>query len=79
MEDLTLPVTNRNILGKKTRFLRRQGITPTNLFGHNLSSAALQCDTAKLQHIIAQAGMTRLISLEIALSALGGLAMTAFG
>ncbi len=65
MEDLTLPVTNRNILGKKTRFLRRQGITPTNLFGHNLSSAALQCDTAKLQHIIAQAGKTRLISLEV--------------
>ncbi len=65
MEDLTLPVANRSILGKKARFLRRQGITPTHLFGHNLSSSALQCDTAKLQRIIAQAGMTRLISLEI--------------
>ena len=65
MEDLTLPAINRSILGKKTRFLRRQGITPTHLFGHNLSSLALQCDTAKLQRIIAQAGMTRLISLEI--------------
>lgn len=65
MEDLTLPATNRSILGKKTRFLRRQGITPTHLFGHNLSSSALQCDTAKLQRIIAQAGMTRLISLEV--------------
>jgi len=65
MEDLTLPAINRSILGKKTRFLRRQGITPTHLFGHNLSSLALQCDTAKLQRIIAQAGMTRLISLGI--------------
>ena len=65
MEDLTLPATNRSILGKKTRFLRRQGITPTHLFGHNLSSSALQCDTDKLQCIIAQAGMTRLISLGI--------------
>lgn len=65
MEGLTLQATNRSILGKKTRFLRRQGITPTHLFGHNLSSLALQCDTAKLQRIITQAGMTRLISLEI--------------
>ena len=64
MEDLTLPATSRNILGKKTRFLRRQGITPVHLFGHGLKSQALQCDTAELQHIIAQAGMTRLISLE---------------
>ena len=65
MEDLTLPATNRSILGKKTRFLRRQGITPVHLFGHGLKSQALQCDTANLQRIIAQAGMSRLISLEI--------------
>ncbi len=65
MKDLTLPATDRNILGKKTRFLRRQGITPVHLFGHGLESQALQCDTLKLQRIIAQGGMTRLISLEI--------------
>jgi len=65
VENLTLPTTNRSVLGKKTRFLRRQGIIPAHLFGHNLSSLALQCDTAKLQRIIAQAGMTRLIRLEI--------------
>jgi len=65
MEGLTLPATNRSILGKKTRFLRRQGITPAHLFGHNLSSLALQCDTAKLQRMITRAGMTRLISLGI--------------
>jgi len=65
VEDLTLPATNRSILGKKTRFLRRQGITPVHLFGHGLESQALQCDTANLQRIITQAGMTRLISLEI--------------
>jgi len=65
VKDLTLPATNRSILGKKTRFLRRQGITPVHLFGHGLKSQALQCDTASLQRIIAQAGMSRLISLEI--------------
>ncbi|GAI47529.1 unnamed protein product, partial [marine sediment metagenome] len=43
----------------------RQGITPAHLFGHNLKSLALQCHTAKLQHIITQARTTRLINLEI--------------
>ena len=65
MADLTLQATKRDILGKKTRFLRRQGITPTHLFGHGLESLHLQCDTAKLKRIIAQAGTTRLIALEI--------------
>jgi len=60
-----LQVSNRNILGKKTRFLRREGITPVHLFGHNLNSLALQCDTVQLQQLIAQAGMTKLINLEI--------------
>jgi len=62
---LALLVSKRNVLGKKTRFLRRQGITPTHLFGHGLQSIPLQCDTARLQRIIAQAGTTRLIALEI--------------
>ncbi len=65
MNGLALLASKRNVLGKKTRFLRRQGITPTHLFGHGLQSIPLQCDTAGLQRIIAQAGTTRLIALEI--------------
>jgi len=65
MEGLKLKADKRTILGKKTRFLRRQNITPVHLFGHGLKSQALQCDTAELQHIISRAGETRLISLEI--------------
>lgn len=65
MDSLTLSASERDILGKKTRFLRRQGITPTHLFGHNLKSLSLQCDTAELQRIITRAQATRLINLEI--------------
>lgn len=65
MDSLTLAASKREIVGKKTRFLRRQGITPAHLFGHNLKSLALQCDTAELQRIMTQAGQTRLISLRI--------------
>lgn len=65
MEDLTLQVAKRSVLGKRNRFLRRQGITPVHLFGHNIESQSLQCDTVQLKRIIAHAGATRLISLQI--------------
>jgi len=65
MEQTELLVTKREILGKKVRFLRRQGITPTHLFGHNVESVALQCDTAQLKRVLAQTGRTRLISLKV--------------
>ena len=65
MDELTLQVVKRNILGKKNRFLRRQGITPVHLFGHSVESQALQCDTVRLKQIIAHAGTARLISLSI--------------
>jgi len=65
MEGLTLEASKRDILGKKTRFLRRRGITPTHLFGHGLESLTLECDTAKLNRLVARAGKTRLITLGI--------------
>lgn len=65
MSDLTLNVSKRGILGKKTRFLRRQNITPAHLYGHGLQSLSIQCDTNKLRHIIDQAGTTRLLDLYI--------------
>jgi len=65
MEQIELLTTTRDILGKKVRFLRRQGITPVHLFGHDVESLALQCDTGQLQHALAQAGKTRLINLRL--------------
>ena len=65
MDQIELKVTNREILGKKVRFLRRQGITPVHLFGPGTKSMALQCDTATLQRVLAEAGKTGLISLKL--------------
>ena len=65
MTNLSLKANKRDAVGKKTRFLRRQGVTPTHLFGHGIKSLALQCDTAELQHIIAQGGTTHLIDISI--------------
>jgi len=65
MDKIELKVTNREILGKKVKHLRRQGITPVHLFGHGIESLALQCDTNQLERVLAQAGQTGLISLKI--------------
>ncbi len=65
MEQIELQATNREILGRKVRFLRRQGIIPVHVFGHSIESLALQCDAAQFQQVLAQAGKTRLISLKL--------------
>jgi len=65
MKQIELEANSREILGKKVRRLRRQGITPVHLFGHSVESVALQCDTARLQRTLARAGKTRIISLKL--------------
>lgn len=65
MDQIELQATNREILGRKVRFLRRQGIIPVHLFGHNVESLALQCEAVQLQRVLAQAGKTRLINLKL--------------
>ena len=65
MDKIELKVTKRDILGKKVRFLRRQGVTPVHIFGHGIESLALQCDTAKLRQVLAKAGEAKLINVKI--------------
>jgi len=65
MKQIELEAAHREILGKKVRHLRRQDITPVHLFGRNVESMALQCDTAVLQRVLVQAGKTGLISLKL--------------
>jgi len=65
MDRIELTAETRDVLGKKVRFLRRQGLTPANLYGHNVKSAALQVNTSLLKHTLSQAGMSSLISLKI--------------
>ena len=65
MEQTELKADTREILGKKVRFLRRQGIIPVHLFGHGIDSVALQCEAARLQQVLAQAGKTHIISLML--------------
>ena len=66
MDKIELKVANRDVLGKKVKHLRRQGITPVHVFGHGIESLALQCDAKELEQVLSQAGQTRLITLKLA-------------
>ena len=65
MDDLTLKASTREVVGKRTRFLRRQGITPIHLFGHKIKSLTLECDTEELIRVATKAGTTTILNLEV--------------
>ena len=62
---MELEAKTREITGKKVKTLRRQGITPLNLFGHKIEPMTLQCDTLQLKNAMARTGTTGLLSLKI--------------
>ena len=60
-----LTAENRTVFGKKVRFLRRQGVTPANVFGHAVSSVAVQLNTRELEHVLTHVPRNSLLSLNI--------------
>ena len=65
MEQIELHVSTRKLMGKKSRFLRRQGITPVHLFGYDTEPMALQCETVHLKQVLRTAGKTKLVGLRV--------------
>lgn len=68
-ENIELKADQRVITGKKVKHLRKNGLIPIHLFGHNIDSMALQVSAVDLNKAISQAGKTRLINLSIGDSA----------
>lgn len=62
---MELLASTREIIGKKVKVLRRQGLTPANLFGNKIEPLTLQCDTFELQRLLTHGGRTGIISLKL--------------
>jgi large subunit ribosomal protein L25 len=60
-----LRVAPREVLGKKVRALRRQGLTPANIYGHNVESQAIQVATEELKHVLKSAGRNDIVYLRL--------------
>jgi len=65
MDSISLQLVKRETVGKKNRALRRTGVTPAHVFGHELESLAVEGPTAELEKVIAKAGTSRLVNLKV--------------
>ncbi len=63
-EKLSLKVEKRNLFGRKVKKLRRQGLIPAVVYGHNFDSVAVQFPRHQLK-VIKRAGETSVIYLEL--------------
>ena len=64
MEQIELHVSDRKLLGKRVRHLRKQGWLPANVFGHGVASQSLQVETKAFQAAFARAGTNTLVVLK---------------
>jgi large subunit ribosomal protein L25 len=64
-EATVLEAETRTALGKNVRFLRRQGLTPANLYGRGMSSVSFQVPTRTLERLVQQEGRSGLVTLSI--------------
>src|SRR4029450_9785568 len=60
-----LNVAPRDVLGKKVKALRRHGLTPANLYGHNVSSTAIQVQTEPPRDVLKGAGRNEIVYLRL--------------
>lgn len=65
-KQVKLNAEHRTVLGKKVRHLRRDGILPANIYGHQLESVAVQVDAREMEKALKAHGATTLYRLVIA-------------
>jgi large subunit ribosomal protein L25 len=64
-EEITFSVTPRTIVGKKVKRIRREGWVPMVLYGPGSEPKLYQASTLEANRVMAAAGMTSLISLQV--------------
>src|SRR2546426_4442685 len=60
-----LTVNPRDLLGKKVKKMRREGLTPANIYGQHLDSTAVQVSTDELRHVLRSAGRNEIVYLRL--------------
>jgi large subunit ribosomal protein L25 len=65
MEQIELTAAPRTVIGKQVKALRRAGLVPANLYGRSVEPQALQVEAKALGRVLARAGQSRLIKLNV--------------
>lgn len=64
-EIFKLTATPRNVLGKKVKQYRRRGEIPANVYGPDFAPVSIFVKEPELRHVLARAGGTHLIELDV--------------
>jgi len=65
MAELTLVAKERKIFGRKVKTLRKEGLIPGHVFGHNVKTCHLSVDTKAFAKVYDEVGETGLVNLKI--------------
>jgi large subunit ribosomal protein L25 len=58
-------VVPRTVLGKKVRALRRAGVIPANIYGHNVPSVAVELASEELRLLMKGHGRTEIVYVQL--------------
>ena len=64
-QSVSLDAQQRDIIGKKVKTIRAQGITPGVLYGHGIENILLSIPTKTLEKVYKQAGESTLLDLTV--------------
>lgn len=65
MQKHTLRVEKRDLLGKKVKKLRKEGILPGNVFGKDFASVSVQMPTKNFLTLFGEAGHSGLVEVKV--------------
>jgi large subunit ribosomal protein L25 len=65
MDKVVLKATRRNVTGKQVRALRRSGILPAILYGHNLEPMAISLDAHDAGKVLNRMTASSLVTVEV--------------
>jgi large subunit ribosomal protein L25 len=65
MENIVLQASPRTIIGKQVRALRREGILPAVIYGHNIAPLAISMDFKQTSYVLAGVSSSHLIAIMV--------------
>ncbi|NBD34615.1 MAG: 50S ribosomal protein L25 [Chloroflexi bacterium] len=65
MEGLELKATPRDVTGKKVKQLRREGIVPGIIYGHDIDPISVQFDSLEIERTINRAGSSTTVQVRV--------------
>ncbi len=65
MEKITLQAEPRNIIGRQVKSLRRQGLVPAVVYGHDFKTLSIQVPMKELERVYAEAGESTVVYLNV--------------